>query len=92
MKTKKIITITASLLIAGVLTASGIAATGGWVRVKDDCIKKCTITDYEYKCGKCGTSMSTSWKWENNQMKYMLYTFTCKNDNCKHSCQYKIKP
>lgn len=92
MKTKKIIITVATVAVAGVLTASGIAASGGWIKVKDDCTKQCTITKTEYKCGKCGTGMNTSWKWENDKMKYILYTFTCKNNNCKHTCQYKCKP
>ena len=91
MKKKKMILFEASIA-ALLLTASGIAATGSWIKVSDNCSKGCTITSTEYKCGICGTGMNSSWKWENDKMKYMLYTFTCRNSNCKHSCQYKCKP
>lgn len=94
MKTKKMVLIAAAASAVVMLTASGIAAKGDWIKVSDSC-KKCSITKTEYKCGKCGSGMTPSWKWENDSMKYMLYTFTCndsKKKGCTHSCQYKCKP
>ena len=94
MKKKNLTKVIVAVSAAMVLTASGIAATGPWIKVNDSC-GKCNITQTEYTCGKCGSAMSASWKWEDDSMKYMLYTFTCKDRNkkgCKHSCQFKCKP
>ena len=78
---------------AVILTASGVAATGDWIKVSDPC-NNCKITKYEYTCGKCGSGMKSSFKWDNKQ-EYLIYTFTCKDrkkKNCTHSCQFKCKP
>lgn len=66
---------------------------GSWIKVSDDC-GKCKITSTEYTCGKCGSGMSSSSKWDNKQ-EYMIYTFKCndrKKKNCTHTCQFKCKP
>lgn len=89
---KNLFKIGMAAIVAVALTTSVFAkaVTGGWIKVSDGC-NKCKITTTEYKCGKCGTGMSTSFKWDDKQV-YLVYTFTCKNTNCKHSCVYKTKP
>ena len=91
-KKKKLIKVIMAVSVAAILTASGIASTGSWVEKSDTCKNKCKITDYEYTCGICGSSMSSKFeKWEGN---YMIYKFTCNNNkkkNCTHSCKYKLK-
>ena len=72
------------------IAISALAATTGWILVEDSC-KKCTITNLEYKCGLCKTGMSTSFKWDNKK-EYLVYTFTCNNTKCNHTCKYKTKP
>lgn len=78
-----------------VLTASGIAASGRWEKVSDNDCNKCTITDYEYTCGKCGSGMSYTTKWHDEKKQdYLVYTFTCKDrkkKGCTHSCVYNYK-
>lgn len=75
------------------LTASGIAAKGDWIKVSDPDCNRCKITQYEYTCGKCGSGMKSSSKWDNKQ-EYLIYSFTCKDSNkkgCTHGCTYKTK-
>ena len=95
MKKKNLTKVIVTVFAAVILTASGMAATGGWIKVSDNC-GKWKITDTEYTCGKCGSGMSTSWKWDDeNKPQYMIYTFKCKDRNkkgCTHSCVYKTKP
>lgn len=89
---KNVFKIGMAAILAVALTTSVFAKaiTGGWILVSDSC-KKCKITTTEYKCGECGTGMSTSCKWDDKQV-YLVYTFTCNNKSCKHSCVYKTKP
>ena len=93
MKKKKLVLIVSTMAAMTILTAGGIAATGNWIKVSDSC-EKCKITQTEYKCGICGSSMSSSSKWDSKH-EYLVYTFTC-NDNkkkgCTHTCVYKVKP
>ena len=92
MKKRSLTKIAVAVSAAVVLTASGIASTGSWIKVSDEC-GKCVISDLEYTCGKCGSGMSSSSKWDNKQ-EYLIYTFKCKDRNkkdCTHSCVYKIK-
>lgn len=83
MKTKALI------ILAAILTVSitVFAASSKWEKVNDSC-ENCKITDYEYKCGKCDSSMS--WK-AKTEGKYLIYTFTCNSESCKHKCVYKTK-
>lgn len=92
MKKKNLTKVFVAVSAAVLLTASGIAAKGDWIKVSDPC-NNCKITKYEYTCGKCGSGMSSKSQWDNNQ-KYLVYTFTCKdskNKGCTHSCKYKTK-
>ena len=94
MKKKTLIKVAAVASVAVVLTASGIVASGNWIKVSDSC-GKCDITSTGYTCGRCGSRMTATWKWEHDSMKYMLYTFTCndrKKKGCTHTCQFKCKP
>lgn len=94
MKKKNLTKVIVAVSAAVVLTASGIAATGGWIKVSDGC-GKCKITDYEYTCGKCGSGMRSSARWNDEKKQdYLVYTFTCKDHNkkgCTHSCVYNYK-
>ena len=93
MKKKNLIKVLVATSAAIVLTASGIAASGNWIKVSDPDCNKCKITQYEYTCGKCGSGMSSSCKWDSNH-EYLIYTFTCKDrykKGCTHSCTYKTK-
>ncbi len=93
MKTKKMVLVAAAASAVVLLTASGIAANGDWIKVSDPC-NNCKITKYEYTCGKCGSGMSSKNQWDKKQ-EYLVYTFTCKDSkkkNCTHSCQFKCKP
>lgn len=92
MKKKNLIKVFLFVSVAIVLTASNVASTGSWINVDDPC-GKCKITQYEYTCGKCGSGMSSTCKWDSKQV-YLIYTFTCKdskNKGCSHSCTYKTK-
>lgn len=75
------------LSLFAALTMSGTMASQ-MVLVKDDC-KKCSITETSYKCGKCENGMSIKQEWEDDSLKWMKCTFTCKK--CKHQCIYKYK-
>ena len=62
----------------------------GWIKVDDEGCNKCKITELEYTCGKCGSSMKSLGKPKLvDNMKNLQYTFKCTNDNCKHECTYK---
>ncbi len=90
---KNLFKIGMAVIVTMVLTSAGLlkVASGSWIKVSDVGCNKCKITAYEYKCGKCGTGMSSSSKWD-NKMEYLVYTFTCGNSACKHTCIYKTKP
>ena len=93
MKKKNLTKVIVAVSAAVILTASGVAATGDWIKVSDPC-NNCKITKYEYTCGKCGSGMSSKSQWDKKQ-EYLVYTFTCKDSkkkNCTHSCQFKCKP
>lgn len=93
MKKKNLTKVLVAVSAAVILSASGIAATGDWIKVSDPDCNKCKITKYDYTCGKCGSGMSSSSKWDNKQ-EYLVYTFKCKDRNkqgCTHSCVYKTK-
>ena len=92
MKKKHLTKVIVAVSAAVILTASGMAATGSWIKVSDEC-GKCKITDYEYTCGKCSSGMSSSSKWDSKQ-EYLIYTFKCKDSKkkgCTHSSVYKTK-
>lgn len=93
MNRKNMAKVLSVISAAVVLTASGIAASGRWEKVTDNNCNNCTITDYEYTCGKCGSGMSSSSKWDSKQ-EYLIYTFKCKDSKkkgCTHSCVYNYK-
>lgn len=95
MKKRSLLKIVVAMSATVVLTASGIAASGRWEKVSDNDCNKCTITDYEYTCGKCGSGMSYTTKWHDEKKQdYLVYTFTCKDrkkKGCTHSCVYNYK-
>ena len=76
------------LAMLAILTMSATMGTK-MVLVEDSC-KKCSITETSYTCGKCQHGMSIKQEWEDDTMKWMKCTFTCKN--CSHKCTYKYKP
>ncbi len=93
---KKIFLLASLTIIAVFFTSSGITSKmmGNWIKVSDSGCNRCVISNTEYTCGKCGSGMSGSWKWDQKQ-EYMVYTFKCKNSKktgCTHQCIYKIKP
>ncbi len=90
---KFLLLLSLAAIFAVVFTSSDIVSrlTGNWIKVSDSNCNKCIINDYQYTCGKCGSGMSGSWKWDSRQV-YMVYTFKCKNTGCSHQCVYKIKP
>ena len=77
--------------IAFLVIAMMVAITAAWavgkLLIYDEC-GKCKITSTEHKCGKCGSTMTNSSKYEDG---YLVITYTCKNSNCKHECYTKQK-
>lgn len=71
-----------------IVALAALAATGtGWVKVKDTC-NNCTITELEYKCGKCSSAMKSG-KATVKPDHWLEYPFKC--TKCTHSCTYKCK-
>ncbi len=61
--------------------------SGGYIKHQDSC-EKCYFDSkmHSFYCGKCGTRMNTTSKYENGY----LYT-TCTCTKCNHNCIFKKK-